>query len=148
MTFFIGSDHAGWELKEQLKDALASEGHALIDVSEPVFTPDDDYPIIASRLAEHMAQSPETKGLLLCGSGQGILIAVNRFPHMRVAFAGSAEHVRLAKSDEDVNGLALPAHTLTLAHALEMIHLWLDTPFRNTARDQRRMAQLSHLPGL
>lgn len=142
-TIILAADHAGFKLKNQLKSYLQKQGYKVIDVN-PKFQSDDDYPLIAQAAAKK-ARISKSKAILICGSGAGIAMAANRFKWMRVVQATDPGVVKMSRSDEDANGLALSARRLSLAQAKKLIEVFLSTPVSTAARHRRRQKQLTTL---
>src|SRR3989344_2293381 len=140
----IGSDHAGFELKEKLKVYLKELGYEVEDKGAFEYDADDDYPDFIMPVAEAVSENPELKGIILGGSGQGEAIAANRFPNVRaVVFYGvTTEIIKLSREHNDANILSLGARFLKDTEAIEAVKLWLDTPFSNDGRHVRRIKKL------
>ncbi len=145
MTIFLGADHDGWALKEQLKTALQSQGHKVSDQGNFVHEAEDDYPDFAKKVAIMMKKNPTSLGILVCDSGQGMMMAANRFKHLRAAFGYSSEAIIGARQDEDANVLCLVAKDLNLKKALNLIETFFNTPFSKLARHKRRIQKLKKL---
>lgn len=140
---YLGADHNGFLLKEQVKAALMKSGISVCDCGAKALDHDDDYPAIAARVARQVSKDPESFGLLICGSGNGIAMAANRFSGIRAALAPAPGYARKARQDEDANILVLPAWWVTYAQALRIVRMWLTTPFSGETRHKRRIAALS-----
>jgi len=137
----IGSDHAGFPLKERIKSHLADMGVSVVDLGEE----DDrsvDYPKIARAVAEKVAAS-KSQGILLCGSGIGMSIAANRTVGVRAALCSDKETTRLARAHNDANILVLPGRTLSEADAKEMIDIFISTRF-DGGRHERRVDSIDN----
>jgi ribose 5-phosphate isomerase B len=136
----IGADHAGFDLKERLKDELVRLGYEVRDVgttsTEPV-----DYPDFAHRVAEQVERGEARRGVLLCGTGLGMSYAANRHPGVRAAVAWSSEIARLAREHNDANVLVLPARFVGEAEGVEILRTWLNTPFQG-GRHLRRVEKI------
>ena len=142
MTLYIASEHAGFLLKEQLKKYLKINGHTVNDLGADSLKPNDDYPLYAKKLANTISKDPSQKGILLCGSGQGVCITANRQKNVRAALAWDEKSASASRSDDDANILCLGARLITLAKAKRIIDAWLKTPFSKLARHKRRIAQI------
>jgi ribose 5-phosphate isomerase B len=136
----IASDHAGFELKERLKRVLAARAIAFEDLGTGS-TESVDYPDYARRVAEAITRGDAERGILVCGSGQGMAMAANRFPRVRAAVAYSEETARLSRAHNDANVLALGSHTLDHALAERILAAWLDASFEG-GRHQRRVDKI------
>lgn len=148
MKVYIGADHNGYELKEQLKRFLSDAGHDVIDQGDAQLTPSDDFPVFAARVATGLLGSddPEAKGILICGSGQGMIMAANRYKGIRASLVWNASEAQSSRNDDDSNVLCLPAHELKdFSGVKEIVTLWLKTPFAGAERFKRRVKQLDEL---
>lgn len=149
MKIFIGADHQGYRLKEQLESYLKRRGFSVHDEGAAAPDPEDDFPVFASRVVHAMRSSDDAdpRGILLCGSGQGMAIAANRFRGIRAVVVADKEEARLARNDDDSNVLALPAHifTSTPEKAYDIVDTWLKTPYERIARRERRLKELDEL---
>lgn len=144
---FIGADHNGFQLKEKLEKWLKTQNYEVIDVGGERLNPDDDYPEFASRLVTSMLSSeePEPLGILLCGSGQGMAMAANRFKGIRAALAWNKKTAEMSRHDDDANVLCLSAWELNEESITEIVHTWLNTPYARAARFIRRLKELDSL---
>ena len=141
----LAADHAGYSLKEQLSSWLAKTGHVVHD-SSPTYSPNDDYPNQAAVASKAVQNVPQAKVVLVCGSGAGIAMAANRFPWMRVIQATDLAVIKMARTDEDANGLSLASRRLTLPQAKKLVQVFLATKPSGASRHQRRQQQLKRLP--
>ena len=137
----IGSDHAGWELKEAIKQQLQGKGFTVDDVSEPAYNPEDDYPIYGARVAKLVAQGKYAGGIAVCGTGIGASIAANRIRGARAALCFTPEMGRMAKRHNNANVLVLGGRIIKPADAFMIIDAWMATHFEG-GRHQRRVDQL------
>lgn len=142
----LAADHAGFALKEQLQQWLQRRGYAVHDCGAHELVPNDDYPTYAARAAEAVRRIPAVSVIFVCGSGGGIAMAANRYPWMRVVQATDPAVVRMARQDEDANGLSLASRRLTLPQAKRLVEAFLKTASSNAARHRRRQKQLRQLP--
>lgn len=149
MKIFIGADHNGYYLKEKLEDYLRKLGYEVHDEGGNKNDPDDDFPVFASRVVHHMRQSQDKdpRGILICGSGQGMAIAANRFKGIRAVVIRDKAEAKLARNDDDSNVLALPAYLLEkdYSKAIDIVDTWLKTPFERIARRVRRIEELDNI---
>lgn len=138
----IGSDHAGYELKQALLPLLAERGFEIQDLS-PVLQPGDDYPIIAEQVAEQVAASQKQAwGVLLCGSGVGVSIAANRVLGVRAALVRTPEDARGARLDDHANILELGGRVTTREALPAILDAWITTEPSEDARHLRRIVEL------
>ncbi|MEN2993430.1 MAG: RpiB/LacA/LacB family sugar-phosphate isomerase [Bacteroidia bacterium] len=139
MQVWLASDHAGYGLKSALGQWLQAEGYEVHDVGAPTEDP-TDYPLWVHRLAREFP--PEGRAILLCGSGNGVCITANRYPHIRAALAWNREIARLARAHNDANVLCLPARFISLEEAKAAVAVFLSTPF-DGGRHARRVALIN-----
>jgi ribose 5-phosphate isomerase B len=141
MRIAIGSDHAGYPLKEDLKAFLASEGHDVIDVgtdsTEPV-----DYPAFCAATARAVTAGEAERGIVLGGSGQGEQIAANKVLGVRAALCNDVFLAGLSRRHNDANVLAMGGRIVAPTYAREIVRVWLDTPFEG-GRHIRRLEQIA-----
>ncbi len=140
----IASDHAGFALKERLEAALRAMGYAVEDLGtdSPAST---DYADYAHPLAARVARGEVGRGVLLCGTGLGMSYVANRYPGVRAAVSWTPEIARLARRHNDANVLVLPARFVEDDEAVEILKVWLDTPF-DGGRHQRRVVKIERQP--
>lgn len=136
----IGSDHAGYDLKERLKAELEELGFEPVDVgthsAESV-----DYSDYAKRVASEVANGSVARGVLMCGTGLGMSYTANRFPGVRAALAWTPEIAELSRRHNDANILVLPARFIEPAQGIEILRRWLEAPF-DGGRHERRIAKI------
>jgi ribose 5-phosphate isomerase B len=140
---YLGSDHAGFELKQQLVGHLTALGHEPVDCGPPAYDPDDDYPPYVLLAASRVANDPGSAGIVLGGSGNGEAIAANKMRGVRCALAFSDDTARLAREHNDANVLSLGARMYDEETAKRYVELFLSTPFSGADRHQRRIDQLT-----
>ncbi|MBI4032540.1 RpiB/LacA/LacB family sugar-phosphate isomerase [Candidatus Berkelbacteria bacterium] len=140
---YLGADHAGFEMKEQLKQFLSQAGHQVEDFGAPSLVPDDDYPQYALAVAERVASTPESRGILLCGNGQGVCIAANKVAGIRAVSSWNPDHAATTRADDDANVLCLAARHLDQSALESIATAWLATPFSAEERHTRRIAQIT-----
>jgi ribose 5-phosphate isomerase B len=140
---YLGSDHAGFDLKQRLVDHLRDLGHDPVDCGPPSFDPDDDYPPYVLLAATRTAADPESVGIVLGGSGNGEAIAANKVRGVRCALAFSDDTARLGREHNNANVLSLGARMYDEATAIRFAELFLSTPFSDAPRHVRRIDQLA-----
>jgi ribose 5-phosphate isomerase B len=147
MKIYIGADHNGFELKNNLYRYLVSAGYDVVNDGDTIFKPEDDYPVFASKVAQDVLSSSDSdsRGILLCGSGQGMCIAANRFKGIRACLGYDRGSVRSARNDDDSNILCLPAKIMTSNDAHIIVETWLNTPFAGAPRYIRRIKEIDQL---
>ena len=143
MRVYLGSDHAGFELKQRVVEHLATLGHEAVDCGPHAYDADDDYPPYVLLAATRAAGDPGSVGIVLGGSGNGEAIAANKVAGIRCALAFSEDTARLAREHNNANCLSLGARMYDEATALRFVELFLSTPFSDEPRHARRLAQLS-----
>ena len=137
---YLGADHAGFELKEEIKKFLLKLGLDVEDKGAMALDLNDDYPDFVRPVAKAVAQDPErNRGIVLGGSGQGEAIVSNRFKGVRAAvyYGGNLDIVKLSRQHNDANVLALGARFLTKDEAIEAVKLWIGTPFEGGRHELR-----------
>lgn len=140
----IGSDHAGFALKQELITELRAEGYEPDDLGT-YSTESTDYPDFAHAVASQVERGEVTRGILLCGTGLGMAYAANRHPGVRAAVVWTPEVAELARSHNDANVLVLPARFVTEAEGVSILRTWLKTPFEG-GRHARRVAKIEQEP--
>ena len=143
MRISIGADHAGFQLKETLVGALQRHGHEVVDRGTADTKP-VDYPGICASVARDVAAGRADRGIVLGGSGQGEQIAANKIPSIRAALCNCLATARLSRSHNDANVLAIGARIVAPELAVEIMELWLETPF-DGGRHQARIEQIAEL---
>ncbi len=141
MKVAIGSDHRGFLLKEQIKSAFTRQNIEFQDFGAKSREP-CDYPDFAFPVAEAVAGGQAERGILICGSGNGMLIAANKVPGVRAASALTPDMARLSRLHNDANVLAIPADFVELQLVPKIVKVWLETPFEG-GRHQRRLDKIN-----
>lgn len=141
----IASDHAGFELKERLREALAEMGYEVTDIGTHG-TASTDYPDYAHPLAQQVSEGQVSRGVLMCGTGLGMSYVANRYPGVRAAVAWTPEIAALARQHNDANVLVLPARFVSQDDALAILRAWLETPFEG-GRHERRVEKIEQVDG-
>jgi ribose 5-phosphate isomerase B len=140
MRIAIGSDHAGFKYKEEIKHFLSGRGHQVTDFGtfseEPV-----DYPLFIRPVALSVARGEADRGIVLGGSGNGEAMVANRSKGIRCAVCWNAESARLARQHNDANMISLGQRMMSKEQALEIVSVWLETPFEG-GRHVRRIQMI------
>lgn len=146
MKIYIGTDHNGFALKNSLVMYLKRAGYDVVDDGGEQLDPQDDFPVFAAKVAKDMltSEDKEPRGILLCGSGQGMCMAANRFKGIRAALGYDRESVRSARNDDDANVLCLPARHLERDTANMLVETFLNTPFSHVGKYQRRIQEIDN----
>jgi ribose 5-phosphate isomerase B len=143
MRVYIGSDHAGFELKGRLLEHLAGLGHEATDCGAHVFDPEDDYPPPCIAAAARAVADPGSLAVVIGGSGNGEQIAANKVSGVRAALVWSDDTARLAREHNDANVISIGARNHPEADARRFIEIFLDTPFSEGERHKRRIAMVA-----
>jgi len=139
----IGSDHAGLEFKNKIIKHLQSKGHEVVDHGPHSFDPLDDYPVFCIPTAEAVAKEPGSFGIVLGGSGNGEQIAANKVKGVRAALVWSKEIAKLAREHNDANVISLGGRMHEEAFCLELVDIFLETPFSGDERHVRRIGLIA-----
>ena len=141
---FIGADHDGFELKEKIVPFLKELGHEVEDMGAHTLEALDDYPDFIRPTAEAVAGEAGSRGIILGGSGQGEAMCANRVFGVRavVYYGGAVDIVVLSREHNDANILSLGARFIEESEALDVVKLWLDTPFSGDERHMRRINKI------
>ncbi|MQA86654.1 MAG: ribose-5-phosphate isomerase [Streptosporangiales bacterium] len=142
MRIYLGSDHAGYQLKDRLIGWLTARGHETVDCGAAAYNEDDDYPPYILRAALRAADDPGSFGVVLGGSGNGEAMAANKVKGARAALVWNEETARLAREHNDANVISLGARLHTAEEAIHLVAVFLDTPFSGAKRHRRRLAML------
>ena len=140
MKVAFGSDHAGLELKRELLAWAESAGHRVVDLGNARYDPADDYPDFARAVAVAVARGEAERGIVVCGSGVGASVAVNKVPRARGAVCHDTFSARQGVEDDDANILALGARVIGGALAKEVAAAFLGARFSGAERHVRRLA--------
>jgi sugar-phosphate isomerase, RpiB/LacA/LacB family len=150
MKIFLGSDHNGFRLKEDVFNYLKKRGYEVFDVGDNELDPDDDFPQFAQAaavrvLGEDIKNDP--RAILICGGGQGMCMAANRFRGIRASVIWDRYEAKMTRNDNDSNILCLPARVLenNQKEWQYIIDTWLETPFAAAPRFKRRNAQIDEV---
>jgi ribose 5-phosphate isomerase B len=140
MKIAIGSDHAGFEVKNAVKEKLIALGHEVMDFG--TMSPErTDYPDYAHLVGKAVASGKAERGVLVCATGIGMCIAANKVPGVRAALPYSEDTARLARAHNNSNVLCLGGRAMEKVFALRMLEIWLATPF-DGGRHARRVDKL------
>ncbi|MBQ0977691.1 MULTISPECIES: ribose-5-phosphate isomerase [Micromonospora] len=143
MRVYLGSDHAGFELKVHLANHLAKQGYDVVDVGPHSYDPDDDYPTFCLHTGDQVVADETGLGVVIGGSGNGEQIAANKVAGVRAALAWSVETAQLARQHNDANVVAIGARQHTLDEATGIVEAFLNTPFSGNERHARRINQVA-----
>ena len=147
MKIYLGSDHAGFELKEKITVWLSEWGYSFEDLGAKTMRPKDDYPDFIAPVAHKVGENPdENRGIILGGSGQGEVIVANRFPSVRAVFyyGGPLAILKLAREHNNANVLVLGSKFVKPTDLPEILKTWLNTEFEG-GRHRRRVNQIKKM---
>lgn len=149
---FIGADHAGFKLKENLVIYLEKLGYQVVDCGAHRYDEFDDYPDFVVPVAQAVSSHPNSiKGIVIGGSGQGEAMAANQFPNVRAALFygnkifGSTDIIKLSRLHNDANVLALGARFVGLGEAKDAVRVWLKSPFSSDYKYIRRIKKIEKI---
>ncbi len=149
MKIYLAADHAGFELKERIKDFLRQEGYEIEDCGADTLDPSDDYPDFISIAAQKISKNPEDRAIIFGKSGQGEAMVANKFPGVRaVVYYGGDQNfevVKLSRQHNDANALSLGAGFLSEDTVKQAVKIWLDTAFSGEERHARRIAKITRI---
>jgi ribose 5-phosphate isomerase B len=145
MRIGIAADHGGFELKEQLTEALKATGYEVTDFGSHELVPGDDYPDFVVPLARAVASGEVTRGLAICGSGVGACVAANKLPGVRAALITDAFSAHQGVEDDDMNVMCLGGRVTGKALSWDLIQTFLSARFKGEERFKRRLAKVAAL---
>ena len=143
MRVYLGSDHAGYELKNHLVKWLESNGHEAVDCGPHIYDAQDDYPPFCLRAAERTAADPDSLGIVIGGSGNGEAIAANKVKGVRAALAWSERTAALGREHNNANVVSVGARMHSTEEAVALVDTFLRTPYSGDQRHTRRIEMLS-----
>jgi len=142
MRIAIGSDHAGFELKQELRTYIEGLGHTVLDVGAHAERPGDDYPDYADALGTALRAGQVDRGVLVCGSGVGVSVAANKMPGVRAAVCHDAYSAHQGVEHDDMNVLVIGARIIAIELAKELVERFLGASFSGEERHVRRLAKV------
>lgn len=149
MTIFIAADHRGFELKNQLLEYFQEKGIRIEDLGNYQYDKEDDYPDFAQRVAQAVLQNLDNHlGVVICGSGCGVAIAANRFPHIRAGLAMSEEQARHIRENDHVNILSIAADYTSFNQAVKIIEVFINAQPKTEEKYQRRIKKIESYSSL
>ncbi|MGS2587921.1 ribose-5-phosphate isomerase [Streptomyces hebeiensis] len=143
MRVYLGSDHAGFELKNHLVTWLTEQGHEPVDCGPHVYDAQDDYPPFCLRAAERTAADPESLGIVIGGSGNGEQIAANKVKGVRAILAWSQETAALGREHNNANVISVGGRMHALDELVSFVEVFLKTPYSGEERHTRRIDMLT-----
>ena len=145
MNIIISNDHAGTELKNVIKTFLENKGFTVINVGEDLGN-SVDYPDYIHPLAKDISNKKEEKGIIICGSGNGVSMVANKYEGVRAALCWNKDIASLSRLHNNANVLSLPARFLTNQQAIEIVQTFLETDFEG-GRHERRVKKINKQQG-
>ena len=145
MNIIISNDHAGTELKNVIKTFLENKGFTVINVGEDLGN-SVDYPDYIHPLAKDISNKKEEKGIIICGSGNGVSMVANKYEGVRAALCWNKDIAALSRLHNNANVLSLPARFLTNEQAIEIVQTFLETDFEG-GRHERRVKKINKQQG-
>lgn len=163
MKVYLGTDHAGFELKEKVKAFLQKEGYDVVDFGAYDNDKDDDYPVFVGKAAGAVSKDPTSRGIVFGGSGQGEAMVANKYKNVRCALfyalnnnkcvvdvngktsSDPYEMLRLTREHNDANMLSLGARLIEEESAIKAVQIFLETPFSGEERHRRRIEMMKEI---
>ncbi|WP_329132046.1 ribose-5-phosphate isomerase [Streptomyces sp. NBC_01476] len=143
MRVYLGSDHAGFEVKNHLVEWLTANGHTPVDCGPHLYDAGDDYPPYCLRAATRTVEDPGSLGIVIGGSGNGEQIAANKVTGVRAALAWSEQTATLAREHNDANVLSIGARMHSQEDVVKFVEIFVTTPYSHEERHQRRIDMLA-----
>lgn len=140
---FVAADHRGVGLKLYLIEMLAAAGYNAVNLGVDDPNTSADYPDVAATLADAMLDDPNSRGIIICGTGAGVMIAANRYKHIRASRCNTPNQARDDRFHDDINVLALAADDIDIEVAFLTVQAFLESPFDNCERRVRRIQKIS-----
>jgi ribose 5-phosphate isomerase B len=144
MKIYIGADHNGFFLRNSLVKYLKKAGYDVVDDGDEKLNSEDDFPVFAAKVVKDVLGSNDydVRGILICGSGQGMCMAANRYKGIRAALLYDRESARSSRNDDNANVACLPADVLKKDNANLIVETFLNTPFAELPRFKRRLSEI------
>lgn len=143
---YIGADHAGFEIKETITEFFRLQNIPFEDLGPKTMVPDDDYPEVAHKVAQHVAKDLEgSLGILFCGNGVGVCIAANKHKGIRAGIGYNLQAAETMRADDNANILCIAGRILQPDFARAIVRKFLDSRFSGDARHIRRIEQVAAL---
>lgn len=140
---YIAADHRGVGLKLYLIEMLNAAGYVVVNLGTDDLNTPVDYPDVAAKLAEAMENDPKSRGVIICGTGAGVMIAANRYRHIRASRCDRPDQARDDRFHDDINVLALAADDIDIEMAFVCVQTFLESPFDDCERRVRRIQKIS-----
>jgi ribose 5-phosphate isomerase B len=140
---YLGADHAGFKLKEQIKKYLLNQRIKFADLGNLKLDKNDDYPDFGFKVAKAVAKDKDSKGILICGTSFGVCIVANKVKSIRAVSISNVKDAKFSRQHNDANVLCLSGWELKLPMAQKIIKVWLNTKFSGASRHKRRIKKIS-----
>ena len=144
LKIYIASDHAGYKVKEMLKDYFYKKKLNFTDIGPFVYIENDDYPDFAFKVAKIVAKNHVNRGVLICGTGAGMAIAANKVKGIRAVEAYNEYSAKMSRKDNDSNIVTLASRDLSFEKIKKIVNIWLKTEFSKEERHDRRIRKIMH----
>jgi ribose 5-phosphate isomerase B len=144
-SIYIGADHAGWEMKEHLKEFLGEDGYEIVDMGNQNLVEEDDYPDFSYAVAKRVVTDESARGIVICGNAQGVCIVANKVKGVRAVTGFDTDVAKSAREDDNSNILCLPARHINKKTAKEIVETWLHTEFSKADRHIRRLKKVERI---
>lgn len=141
MNILVSNDHAGVQLKNEVKSFLEDKGYVVENLGDNSGE-SVDYPDIIHPLAKEISENKDKKGIIMCGTGNGVSMVANKYEGVRAGLCWSKEIAELIRKHNDANVLSLPARFISTNEALEIVQVFLDTDFEDGGRHERRVEKI------
>ena len=141
MNILVSNDHAGVQLKNEVKSFLEDKGYVVENLGDN-FGESVDYPDIIHPLAKEISENKDKKGIIMCGTGNGVSMVANKYEGVRAGLCWSKEIAELIRKHNDANVLSLPARFISTKEALEIVQVFLETDFEDGGRHERRVEKI------
>ena len=141
MNILVSNDHAGVQLKNEVKSFLENKGYVVENLGDNSGE-SVDYPDIIHPLAKEISENKDKKGIIMCGTGNGVSMVANKYEGVRAGLCWSKEIAELIRKHNDANVLSLPARFISTNEALEIVQVFLDTDFEDGGRHERRVEKI------
>lgn len=147
MKIYLGTDHAGFDFKEKIKEYLTQKNYDVVDCGVYEFDKNDDYPDFIGKVGENVSADINSRGIVLGKSGAGECIVANKYRGVRAFLAVNDKNVKLAREHNDANVLSVGSEIVNLEEAKILINLFLETPFSQDERHVRRINKIKEIEG-
>ena len=141
MNILVSNDHAGVQLKNEVKSFLEKKGYVVENLGDNSGE-SVDYPDIIHPIAKEISENKDKKGIIMCGTGNGVSMVANKYEGVRAGLCWSKEIAELIRKHNDANVLSLPARFISTKEALEIVQVFLETDFEDGGRHERRVEKI------